>query len=124
VIQIKTLLAEMAEDPTYLYYAVSNLLEFGEGPQPGGVLIGCGRFDNYLEKKGLFDWERAEQKFNSGEDTSAWRQAHFSSKGVHLTLPKAQKFIEAAFKAGYITEALNAQEALRVTQRADYDHQP
>jgi hypothetical protein len=113
----------MAKDPTYLYYAVSNLLEFGEGDQPQGITISCAPFDGYLESRGLFDWETAENKFNQAEtDPAEWRKTHFKIKNKLNTLPKAQQFIEAAFKAGYFLEATTCKEALRVTQR--YDYQP
>jgi hypothetical protein len=121
VIQIKTLLKHMAEDPTYLYYTVSNLLEFGEGKQPDGITINCSVFDDFLEKRGLFSWESAENKFNQYQtDPAGWRERNFKPKTKRDTLPKAQQFIEAAFKAGYFLEATTCKEVLRVTQRNDY----
>jgi hypothetical protein len=121
MIRISTLLKQMAKDPTYLYYAVSNLLEFGEGNQPGGITVNCSVFDDYLERRGLFDWETAENKFNRAKTApTECRKARFKMKNRLETLPKAQQFIEAAFKAGYFLEATTCKEALRVTQRNDY----
>lgn len=114
MILFKTFRENMKIDNQYLFYAVSNLLEFT--PESGTVTTAI--LEEYEEALPNFIWEELDRKFGDPDgnefpfDNDAKREKQFTTRSTQKTRTAAARLVRWAFKLGYLEEAMICCQAL------------